>query len=483
MEECSIIRPNIAGLMGAYGAALYAKAKSSMKEIERGVRSSIVSSIETSGQRSTGTNSQENTETNSQRSTGISACRSTGTGTGDNRVKASSILTRERLSEFRHEVRTANCGLCGNNCQLTINTFEGNRRFIGGNRCEKPLVKEVRKESYNLYRYKLSLLGSYRPLKGKRGSIGIPIGLNMYELLPFWHTFFTSLGFEVVLSPVSSRELYLEGQHTIPSDTICYPAKLLHGHIEYLVKKKVPAIFYPCMSYNIDEGLGDNHYNCPVVAYYPEVIAASMPSVSSVKFINDYIGIHRKRDFVRKIQKVLCAYFDKIPLAEVRKAAKKAFKEYGAFMARVREKGRYFLRIAAEKGLPVIVLAGRPYHLDPEINHGIDRLICNLGAVVLTEDSVSGYVEKFPVNVLNQWTYHSRLYAAAKYVSDKPGMNLVQLVSFGCGIDAVTTDEIRDILERKGKIYTQLKIDEIANLSAAKIRLRSLFEALKGECK
>jgi predicted CoA-substrate-specific enzyme activase len=418
---CNVIRPNIAGLMGAYGAALYAKANSFKQEIECGVRSNV--------KRSTESQVQSSSRNNIGSQAGTSTKTSVGTSAGDNREKVSSILSGTRLNEFRHEVRTVNCGLCGNNCQLTINTFEGNRKFIGGNRCEKPLAKESRKESYNLYRYKLSLLGSYRPVKGKRGSIGIPMGLNMYELLPFWHTFLTSLGFEVVLSPLSTRELYLEGQHSIPSDTICYPAKLLHGHIEFLVKKKVPAIFYPCMSYNLDEGLGDNYYNCPIVAYYPEVIAANVPSASKTKFIYNYVGIHRKRDFIRKIQKILWAYFEKISFAEVKKAAKRAFGEYGAFLARVREKGRYFLRLAAEKGLPVIVLAGRPYHLDPEINHGIDQLICNLGAVVLTEDSVSGYVEKFPVNVLNQWTYHARLYAAAKYIADKPNINLVQLVS------------------------------------------------------
>ncbi len=230
----------------------------------------------------------------------------------------------------------------------------------------------------------------------------------------------------------------------------------------------------------MDEHKGDNHYNCPVVAYYPEVLDSNVTALSQVKFIYDYVGIHRPKDFPGKMQGILGKYFPKIPLREIKQAAKAAYAEYGAYMQRVRDKGQEFLRLAKEQKLPVIVLSGRPYHLDPEVNHGIDTLLCQCGAVVVTEDSVSGQVEKFPTGVLNQWTYHARLYAAAKYVVDSGDkrLNLVQLVSFGCGVDAITGDEVRAILEAGGRIYTQIKIDEITNLGAVRIRLRSLFAAL-----
>ncbi len=419
--KSEVVRPNISGLMGAYGAALYAKSK--VKE-------------------------------------------------------ETSILTREDLSHFTHEVKGATCGLCSNNCRLTINTFDNNRKFISGNRCEKPVAKGNMKERINIYDYKLELLNSYKPIPGQRGQIGIPMGLNMYELLPFWHRFFTELDFEVVQSPRSSRELYTSGQHTIPSDTICYPAKIIHGHIEALIDQGVENIFYPCMSYNLDEGLGDNHYNCPVVAYYPEVIVANSPNVKKVNFIYDYIGIHRPKDFVKKIHKILNRSFKGISLSEIKVATDKAFEEYYSFLDKIKVKGEEFILYANENKLPIIVLAGRPYHVDPEINNGIDELICQLGAVLISEDVISDNIPKIRTNVLNQWTYHARLYNAAKYIKDKPNMNLVQLVSFGCGLDAVTTDEVSEILEREGKIYTQIKIDEITNLGAVKIRLRSLMEAL-----
>ncbi len=243
----------------------------------------------------------------------------------------------------------------------------------------------------------------------------------------------------------------------------------------------VDAIFYPCMSYNLDESLGDNHYNCPVVAYYPEVIGANVKSLDKTKYIYDYLGLHRKKDFPRKVHAVLEREFGKTSLPDVKRACDLAYDEYYSFLGKIRAKGKEFLAIAKANNQPVIVLCGRPYHLDPEINHGIDKLICECGAVLVTEDSVSDVVTAFPTTVLNQWTYHSRLYAAAKYVADlgDPDVNLVQLVSFGCGVDAITTDEVRHILESKGKIYTQIKIDEITNLGAVKIRLRSLFAAIE----
>ena len=421
-----VVRPEMAGIMGAYGCALYAKENSTGK---------------------------------------------------------STILDASALKEFQHTITATTCNGCSNHCKLTINTFDNGRRFISGNRCDKPTAKKTEGPQYDLYDYKLKLLDEYRhsniPEEHSRGTIGIPMGLNMYELLPFWYTLFTRLGFNVVTSPNSSRSLYLSGQHTIPSDTVCFPAKLMHGHIEALLKENVDAIFYPCLSYNFDEGLGDNHYNCPVVAYYPEVLEANVKALKDVKFIYEYLGIHRRKDFTKKFHAVLEKYFGKIKLSEVMMACNYAYAEYDKHMQLVRMEGRKYLRIAKREEKPIIVLAGRPYHLDPEINHGISKLICDLGAVVVTEDSVSDMVDHVDTKVLNQWMYHSRMYAAAKYVAKEqdPSLNLVQLVSFGCGVDAITTDEVRRILEEDGKIYTQIKIDEITNLGAVKIRLRSLFAA------
>ncbi len=423
-----VVRPEMAGIMGAYGAALYAQENSSGK---------------------------------------------------------STILDAEGLSNFKHEITMTTCNGCNNHCKLTINTFDNGRRFISGNRCDKPTAKKAAGPQYDLYAYKLQLLDEYRhsdiPAENARGTIGIPMGLNMYELLPFWYTLFTKLGFNVVTSPNSSRSLYLSGQHTIPSDTVCFPAKLMHGHIEALLKENVDAIFYPCLSYNFDEGLGDNHYNCPVVAYYPEVLEANVKALRDVKFIYEYLGIHRRKDFTKKFHAVLEKYFGKFKFSDVAMACNYAYEEHEKHMRLVRMEGRKYLRIANRENKPVIVLAGRPYHLDPEINHGIDKLICDLGAVVVTEDSVSDIAPHVNTKVLNQWTYHSRMYAAAQYVADQqdPNLNLVQLVSFGCGVDAITTDEVRRILEEQDKIYTQIKIDEITNLGAVKIRLRSLFAATK----
>lgn len=423
-----VVRPEMAGIMGAYGAALYAKENSTGK---------------------------------------------------------STIIDEKDLKEFKHDISMTTCNGCSNHCKLTINTFANGRRFISGNRCDKPTAKKVEGNRYDLYEYKLQLLEEYRksniPENMAKGTIGIPMGLNMYELLPFWFTLFTKLGFNVVTSENSSRSLYLSGQHTIPSDTVCFPAKLMHGHIESLLKENVDAIFYPCLSYNFDEGIGDNHYNCPVVAYYPEVLSANVKALKDVKFIYDYLGIHRRKDFTKKFAALMNQYFGDFKFSEVAMACNYAYEEYEKHMRLVRMEGKKYLRLAKEENKPIIILAGRPYHLDPEINHGINKLICDLGAAVITEDSVSDLVKGVDTKVLNQWMYHSRMYAAAQYVVDEmsPDLNLVQLVSFGCGVDAVTTDEVRRILEEKGKIYTQIKIDEITNLGAVKIRLRSLFAAAK----
>ncbi|MEI6577988.1 MAG: acyl-CoA dehydratase activase-related protein, partial [Eubacteriales bacterium] len=419
-----VVRPDIAGLMGAYGAALYAKSRSQGK---------------------------------------------------------SRVLNIEGLNNFSHNVKASICKGCSNNCRLTINTFNNSEKYIGGNRCSFPITQKAALGQHNLYDYKRSLLSEYKPIKGTRGTIGIPMGLNTYELYPFWHTFFTYLGFEVVVSPKSTRELYLLGQHTIPSDTVCYPAKIMHGHIEALINSGVKTIFYPCLTYYFDEGQSDNHYNCPIVAYYPEVIRSNVPSIKTVNYICTNLGLHRKEDFKKKIFGLLCENFKAIEFMQVAQAADAAYSEYFSYMKKIQDKGEELLKFAAENNRQVIALVGRPYHLDEEINHGIDKLICENDVVLVTEDSISHLAKPFSTNVLNQWTYHSRLYSTAKYIADSKNknVNLVQLVSFGCGVDAITTDECRGILEKSGRIYTQIKIDEITNLGAVKIRLRSLFAALE----
>ncbi|MBM6717543.1 2-hydroxyacyl-CoA dehydratase [Gemmiger formicilis] len=420
-----VIRPDIAGLMGAFGAALHGKAHSKADS-------------------------------------------------------HSTVLTEAELEAFSQEVQNVTCNGCGNHCQLTVNIFADGKRFISGNRCDKPVTGKAADDELNLYAYKLQLLLDYQKIQPEspRGTIGLPLCLNMYELLPFWHTLFTKLGFAVKTSPVSSRALYQEGQATIPSDTACFPAKLSHGHIAELVKMGVDAIFYPCMSYNVDEHLGDNHYNCPVVAYYPEVLEGNCPELEGTTFIYDYVNLARRKDFTKRFPAILDKYFPGLNHRAVAEAIDAAYAEYERHMVQVRAKGAEIIAKAREEHKRIVVLAGRPYHVDPEVNHGIDKLIIRQGAAVVTEDSVSHLMEKFPTSVLNQWTYHSRLYAAAKYCTTQPDMDLVQLVSFGCGLDAITTDETREILQEGGKLYTQLKIDEITNLGAVNIRLRSLFAAL-----
>ncbi len=418
----NVVRPTIAGLMGAFGAALAAK---------------------------------------------------------DMELERSSLLSETALHSFSHSAKPATCGLCTNHCSLTVNQFDGGRRFISGNRCSRPLGKE-KQELPDLTRYKYQKL---RAMEGKGsgtgvwGRIGVPFGLNMYENLPFWYEFFTKLNFEVVLSPESSRKLYLKGQHTIPSDTVCYPAKLLHGHVEALVEMGVDAIWYPCMSYNYDEGIGDNHYNCPVVAYYPELLAANVPLLKETRFLIPYVGLNRPKDFEKRIAKIMADTFS-IPKKESIAATRSAYAAYDAYKKDLWATGQKYITYAREHHLPILVQAGRPYHIDPEINHGINDLITGQGFVLVSEDAVShleGYESR---KVLNQWTFQSRMYNAARYVCTQPDMQLIQLVSFGCGTDAITADEIRAILEDSGKLYTQLKIDDINNLGAVKIRIRSLMAAL-----
>ncbi len=420
-----VVRPAIAGLMGAYGCALHAQ------------------SMAAPGQRST-------------------------------------LLGREALEGFTHQVRSVTCGLCENHCRLTVNTFADGTKYIGGNRCERPVTKKAVSDELNIYRFKQEYMKRLAPVPGMREKrIGIPLGLNMWEMAPFWHAFFTELGFETIVSPQSSRTTFLKGQASIPSDTVCFPAKLLHGHVEELLDMGVDAIYYPCMSFNFDEHLGDNHYNCPVVAYYPETIAANMTMRGGTVLINDYVGPHVRHDFPEKMTETLQKYFGGIRLKDVRRAADQAYAARDAYLAAVRQKGAEIIDRARAEGRRILCLAGRPYHADPEINHGIDLLLTSLGLAVISEDCLSDREKKFPVHVLNQWTYHARLYAAAKYIGTQKDMELVQLISFGCGLDAITSDECRAIVERAGKIYTQIKIDEITNLGTVKVRLRSLLAALE----
>ena len=420
----NVIRPAIAGLMGAFGCALYAK---------------------------------ENAK-------------------GDK----SSLLTAQQLEEFSYRSTAAQCGGCGAHCNLTIIRFNDGHRFISGNRCEKGAGIKIDTESENLYEYKYKKILSFGDMKpaGKPiAKVGLPLALSFYDLLPYFSTLLTKLGFEVVISEESTRDTYYKGQQTIPSDTVCYPAKLCHGHIESLFEKGADFIFYPCMSYNIDEGGSDNHYNCPVVAYYPELLKANNERLNDENFIAPYIDINRKNHTAKALARVFERFG--IGYKQIYSVLDEAYAAEKEYRKDIKNKALEIIANARENGKKIIVLAGRPYHIDPEINHGIHKLIASLGLAVVTEDSVSELVDVPPLDVLNQWTYHSRLYRAAEYVCTQPDMQLVQLVSFGCGIDAITTDEVRAILEEKGKLYTQLKIDEINNLGAARIRLRSLVAALE----
>ena len=420
----NVIRPAISGLMGAFGCALYARER--MTE-----------------------------------------------------DKPSQLISAQELENFSYTSRSAKCVGCTANCQLNIISFGQGRRFISGNRCEKGSGQAKKNNVPNLYEYKyssiLNLVNEGQPAR-PRARVGLPLALGFYEQMPFWHTLFTSLGFETVFSDESSREMYYLGQHTIPSDTVCYPAKLTHGHIECLLDKGVDFIFYPCMSYNIDEGGSDNHFNCPVVAYYPELLLANNSRLNDKNFIHPYLDLNIRKNVVKVLSKALARYNIK---GKVPEAVEKAYAAMEKHRRDIAGKAKEIIRQARAEGRKIIVIAGRPYHIDKEINHGIHKLVTSLGMAVITEDSVAQLARTPKLGVLNQWTYHSRLYRAAQYVTTQPDMQLIQLVSFGCGIDAVTGDEVRSILESNGKLYTQLKIDEINNLGAARIRLRSLVAAME----
>ena len=422
------VRPDIAGIMGAFGAALIAR----------------------------------------ERYDGISD---------------SSMLSIDKINSLTYETKLTNCQGCTNHCYLTINKFSGNRQFITGNRCERGLGKEKSTEKLpNLFDYKLKRLFGYEPLsesEAVRGVVGIPRVLNMYENYPFWFTFFTKLGYRVVLSPQSSRKIYELGIESIPSESECYPAKLAHGHVSWLIKQGVKFIFYPCIPYEHKEiDKTNNHYNCPIVTSYAENIKNNVEELITehIDFRNPFLSFENEEILAKRLREE----FPDIPKAEVTAAVSAAWKEMMQSKEDVRKKGEEVIKFLDETGKRGIVLAGRPYHVDPEINHGIPELINSYGIAVLTEDSIShlGKVDR-PLIVMDQWMYHSRLYAAASYVKTKDNLDLIQLNSFGCGLDAVTTDAVNDILTKAGKIYTVLKIDEVNNLGAARIRVRSLLAALR----
>ncbi len=420
----NVIRPKVAGLMGAYGAALYAQ---------------------------------------------------------NNAKNDSSIISPENLVSFTHKSKAATCNGCTNHCRLTVNIFSTGEKFISGNQCEKGLGKSSNIVTLpNMYEKKRELLSEIINDEGEnnRGTIGLPLSLGMYELAPLWHELFRSLGFKVKISGFSNRAIYSLGQYSIPSDTACYPAKIMHGHIEKLINDGIDAIFYPCLSYNVNEKRGDNFYNCPVVAYYSELLSGNMEDLKKVKFIYPYLNINSQKQLSKELFGYLNEYFPGITKSEIKAAVKNGFAALDKYRQRVFDEGQKAIKYARDNGLRIMVLAGRPYHIDPEICHNIDKLASSLGFVVVSEDCVSPLAEMPRVNVLNQWTYHSRLYSAAQYVAEHDDTQLVQLVSFGCGVDAITTDEVRAILERNDKLYTQIKIDEITNLGAVKIRLRSLIGAL-----
>lgn len=414
IANCEAIRPDIAGIMGAFGAALIAR-----ERYEDG--------------------------------------------------KETTMLSIDKINELKYTTSMANCRGCTNNCRLTINKFTGGRQFVSGNRCERGIGKEKNKDHVpNLYEYKYKRLFSYEPLspdQATRGQVGIPRVLNMFENYPFWYTFFTKLKYEVVLSPTSTRKIYELGIESIPSESECYPAKLAHGHISWLIKKGVKFIFYPCVPYERNEFPDAvNHYNCPIVTSYAENIKNNVDELKdpSIKFMNPFMAFTTEAILTDRLVEV----FKDIPAEEVKAAAHAAWEELAQVRKDVQKKGEETLRYLKETGRRGIVLAGRPYHIDPEIHHGIPDLINSYGIAVLTEDSVShlAKVER-PIRVNDQWMYHSRLYAAANFVKTQDNLDLIQLNSFGCGLDAVTTDEVYEILDGSGKIYTCLKIDEVNNLS------------------
>ena len=431
ISERTAIRPDIAGIMGAFGAALIARER--QDEIEH-----------------------------------------------------SSMLSLDDIINMEYSTSIRRCKGCTNNCLLTVNKFSGNRNYITGNRCEKGIGKaKTNTDIPNLYQYKLDRIFNRDSLpenEAPRGVIGIPRVLNLYENYPLWHTLFTELGFSVKVSPLSSRKIYEMGIESIPSESECYPAKLAHGHIMWLLKQGVKDIFYPCIPYEQNETVdANNHYNCPIVTSYAENIKNNVEELRdpSIRFLRPFLALDNQDVLANRLYDELKDFYG-VTQEEVTAALDKAFAETKAVKEDIRRKGEETLAWIAETGNTGIVLCGRPYHIDPEINHGIPELLTSYGVAVLSEDSIShlGNVER-PLIVSDQWMYHSRLYAAANYAKKNKQLEVIQLNSFGCGLDAVTTDAVNDILSQSGRIYTVLKIDEVNNLGAARIRIRSLLSAMK----
>ncbi len=394
-----------------------------------------------------------------------------------------SMLSLEEIENLSFTTSTARCGGCSNNCMLTINKFSGGRKHITGNRCEKGLGGSGKASAPNLFAYKQKRIFDYEPLENApRGVIGIPRVLNMYENYPFWASFFRELGFEVRLSPFSSKKIYEMGMESIPSESECYPAKLSHGHVEWLVSQGVKTIFHPCVFYEHKETkAAQNNYNCPIVVSYSENLKNNVEAVinGDVHYVRPFIALTSEKTAADRLVR-LCAKEWNIPEEEVRSAVHAAWEEQGRAKADIRAEGRRVLQWMEENGKHGIVLAGRPYHVDPEINHGIPELIASYGFAVLTEDSIPlDFEPERPIRVVDQWVYHSRLYTAAEFVNSRDDLELIQLTSFGCGLDAVTSDQVSEILENNGKLYTLLKIDEVNNLGAARIRIRSLIAAIE----
>lgn len=426
-----VVRPDISGIMGAFGAALISLSKASTL--------------------------------------------STG----------SQLLDASQLNAFTIATTNTRCRLCNNLCHLNISHFSDGGKYITGNRCEKGSgLKTHTRDVPNMYAYKLNRVFQI-PNRDtsipSKGTIGIPRVLNIYEDFPFWATFFTELGYEVVLSAHSTKNIYELGMETIPSESVCYPAKLVHGHIEDLLNKKVDQIFYPCIPYNIKEDVqADNHYNCPVVTSYPETIHANIENIAAkaTKYHHPFLPLDAPDRLRKRLKAVLKTW--PVAASEVDAAIEMSYEALRTYKRDVQIEGERVLSVIKERNLPGIVLSGRPYHIDPEINHGIPELIASYGYAVLSEDSVSHLrpVTR-PLNAVDQWMYHTRLYAAAEFVSKEENLELVQLTSFGCGLDAVTADEVARILNRNGKLNTLIKIDEINNLGAVRIRIRSLIAAVE----
>lgn len=390
----------------------------------------------------------------------------------NNAAQSSSMISRAELESFTHRSEFSVCKLCTNKCPLTISYF-GDTKFVTGNKCERGAGKEIRHDIMNLFEFKNELLRKYcKPPKQGAPRVGIPFVLNMFEMIPFYSAFFENLGMSLVLSQKPRKETLFLASQSIPSDTVCYPAKSVHGHIYDLLNKSVDFIFYPCMSYSLDENISENCYNCPVVAYYPELIRANVGALEEKKFLYPHVDLNMQDSFCKTMQAELADAGYKFHSDAVKNAVLQGLKELQNYKNTVLIKGEETLKEINASGAPAVVLAGRPYHIDKTINHGIDRYLNSLGFIVLSEDALP--LSRVQTKSLNQWTYHARLYSAARFVCKYPRMQLVQLVSFGCGIDAITGDEVRDILRQNGKIYTQLKIDEVTNLGVVKIRLRSL---------